>query len=217
MKRLIQLGILCIIAAFGALLVAPAGMASQQATNGQSTLTLKQVKQRLKQNKQYLKEAEKRGKAGDTTGMETALNNYDRGMEGLNTALSKGQFQGRPSQMEDAYHHVQTATSKHTKVLEKLLKSGKIPAQAVPHIRHAIDVSRMGQKTALSHLSQLQAQRGMGQANRPGFGQSHGMGRPQGAGSPGGMGGFGPANAPMGGAMGHPGGGPGMGGGHHGR
>jgi hypothetical protein len=216
MKRLIQLGIIGMIAAFGALLVAPAAMASRQGTSDQATLTLKKVKQQLKQNKQYLEEAQKRGKAGDAAGMETALTNYDRSMEGLNTALSKGQFQGSPSQQEDAYNRVQTATSKHTQVLQNLLKSGKIPQQAVPHIQHAIDVSQMGQQTALSHLSQLHAQQGMGQANRPDFGQSQGMGRPEGVGQPGGVGGFGADNAPMGGAMGHPGGGPAMGG-HPGR
>lgn len=212
MKLVIRLVFIGMIAAFGALLMAPAAMASQQGTNDQSTLTLKEVKQRLKQNQQYLKEAEKRGKAGDAAGMETALTNYDRSMEGLNTALSRGQFQGSPSQEEDAYNRVQTATSKHTQVLENLLKSGKIPSQAAPHIQHAIDVSQTGQQTALSHLSQLQAQHGMGEANRPDFGQSQGMGRPEGAGQPGGMGGFGADNAPMGGAMGHPGGGPAMGG-----
>ncbi len=216
MKRLMQLGIICMIAAFGALLVAPAGMASQQATNNQSTLTLKQVKQRLKENKQYLKEAEKRGKAGDTTGMETALNNYDRGMQGLTTALNKGQFQGSPSQLENAYNRVATATQKHEAVLSKLM--GKVPTQAQSAISNAMKVSEKGHDTATAQLQGLQAQQRMGQANRPGFGQSPGMGRPEGAGQPGGMGGFGPANAPMGGpmggAMGHPGGGPAMGGGH---
>ncbi len=214
MKRLIQFGIICMIAAFAGLLFTPAGMASQQATNNQSTLTLKQVKQRLKENKQYLKEAEKRGKAGDTTGMETALTNYDRGLQGLNTALSQGKFQGSPSQLEEAYNRVQTATGKHTQVLEKLLKNGKIPAQAAPHIKDAIAASQKGYETATTRLQGLQAQQGMGQGNRPDFGQSAGMGRPEGVGQPGGMGGFGGANAPMGGAIGHPGGGPPMGGGH---
>jgi hypothetical protein len=214
MKRLTHLGIMVVFTAFGVLLVAPAGiMASQQAANGQSALTLNQVKQRLKQNQQYIKQAEKRGNAGDTAGMETALTKYDRGMEGLNTALSEGQIQGSSSQQENAYNRVQTATAKHLRVLNGLLN--KVPAQAVPNIQHAIDVSQMGQKTALSHLTQLQTQTGLGQGNNSGFGRSEGsaMGHP---------GGIGAANSPMGGpmgmgdSMGHQGGGPPMGG-HPGR
>lgn len=213
MQRLCQLTIISMLTVSCALLFVPAGVAAQSGTHSQSTLTLKQVKQRLKQNKQYLKEAKKRAKAGDTAGLNTALNNYDRSMEGLNTAISQGRIQGSPSQQENAYQRVQTATSKHLKELNKLLD--KVPSQAAPHIQHAIDVSQTGQQTALSHLSQLRAQQGMEPMNQRGFGQSQGMGRPQGAG---GLGGFGPANHPMGapagGAMGHPGGGPAMGGGH---
>lgn len=211
MQRLWQLTIISLLTFSCALLVVPVGMASQQASSNPATLTLKQVKQRLKQNKQYLKQAKKRAKAGDAAGLNTALNNYDRSMEGLNTALSHGQFQGTPSQQEDAYNRVQKATSKHLDVLKGLLS--KVPSQAVPHIKHAMEVSQKGQETALSHLSQLQSQQAMRQANRPGFGQSQGMGRPEGAGNPGGMGGFGAGNRPMGAGMGHAGG-AGMGGGH---
>lgn len=212
MKRVIYLSFIGIIGLSCALLVVPSAVAAPQQT-GQASLTLKQVKERLKQNKQYIKEAKRRAKAGDATGLNTALNNYDRNMKGLNTALSQGGFQGTPSQQEDAYSRVQSATSKHLKVLNKLL--GKVPSQAVPHIQHAIEVSQTGQQTALSHLSQLQAQRRMGQANRPGFGQPGSMGRSGSAGRSGGMGGMGPGNAPMGGpGMGHPGGAPGMAGGH---
>lgn len=214
MKRFIQFGIISMILALGSLLFAPAAVALQKGTRNQSTLTLKQVKKQLKKNEQYLKEAEKQGKAGDTSGMETALSNYSHGMESLNTALSKGQFQGSPSQLEDAYNRVQTATSKHLHVLNGLLN--KVPPQAVPHIQHAIDVSKTGQETALNHLNQLQVQQGMGQANRPDFGNSQGMGRPENVGRPGGVGGFPGGATPAGGPMGHPGGGPSMGG-HPGR
>jgi len=214
--ELVTLGILIVSCV---LLAGTANTFGQQASNGQATLTLKQVKQRLNQNKNYLKTAEKRGKAGDAAGLQTALNNYDRGMEGLNTALSQGQIQGSPSQQQDAYNRVQTATQKHLNVLEGLLNNPKIPAQGKAGINKAIAASQKGQQTALSHLSQLQAQQGMGQANRPGSGQSQGMGRSEGMGRPGGAGGFGAANspmgAPMGGGMGHPGGGPPMGGGGH--
>lgn len=207
MQRLSQLTLIGILMISCALLSAPAALAAKNSPGNQATLTLKQVKQRLKQNEQYLKEAKKRAKAGDAPGLETALNNYDHGMAGLNTALSQGHFQGSPSQQKDAYHRVKTATSKHLKVLNSLLS--KVPSQAVPHIKHAISVSQMGQETALKHLSQLQAQQNMGQMSQRGFGQSQGMGRPAGMGRPGGMGpGSQPMGGPMGGgAMGHPGGG----------
>ncbi len=212
MKRSIQISLISFLAMSCALLFVPAGAVAQQASNDQATLTLKQVKEQLKQNKQDLNQAKKSAKAGDAQGLDTALNNYNRGMEGLNTALSRGGIQGTPSQQQDAYNRVQSATQKHIDVLNGLLS--KVPAQAVPHIQHAIAVSQNGQNTALSHLSQLQTQREMGQANRPGFGQAGGMGRSggidaagAGASSLGGPG--------MGAGMGRAGGAPaGVGGGH---
>ncbi len=196
----------------------PETLPAQQTGNQQSQLTLKQVKQRLSTNKKYLKQAEKQGKAGNSAGLETALNNYDRGMAGLNTALSQGHFNGTPSQQEEAYNRVQKATQKHIKVLNKLLS--KVPAQAAPHIQHAIDVSKTGQTTALSQLSTLRTQQAMQQGNRPNMGEGQGMGRPGGAGNQSGMGHMGGAG-PMGGGMrGGMGGGmgrasgPPMGGGH---
>lgn len=215
MKRLLQASVIGFVMFSCALLMAPAGAVAQQATNDQSTLTLQQVKDRLKQNQQYLNEAKKRAKAGDAQGLDTAIQNYDRGTQGLNTALSQGGIQGSPSQQQDAYNRVQSATSKHLKVLNNLLS--KVPAQAVPHIQHAIQVSQTGQQTALSHLSQLHAQQqAMGQANRPSFGQAGGMGRSsEGMGHAGSMGGLG-GNPGMAGGAGPMGGGPpaGAGGGH---
>jgi len=208
-REFVTLGVLFVSCV---LLAGPANTFGQQTSNDQSTLTLKQVKQQLKQNNQYLKEAEKRGKAGDAAGLQTALNNYDRSMEGLNTALGQGRFNGNPSQQQDAYNRVQTATSKHTHVLEGLLS--KVPEQARPHIQHAIEVSQKGHDTALAHLQGLRAQQGLGQENQSGFGRSEGAGRP------GGIGGGSPGvGGPGGGGMGHPGGGPSMGGGggHPGR
>lgn len=216
MRRLAQICMIGSLFIFFALLVGPATTFGQQSSNDQGTITLKQVKQRLKENQNYLKEAKKSAKAGDTPGMETALNNYDRGMEGLNTALSQSHFNGSLSQQKDAYSRVQTATQKHLNILNGLL--ARVPDQAKPHIQHAIDVSQMGQTTALNHLTQLQSQQGFGQGNRPGFSQTEGTGHPEGAG------GFGsgfpgsanPMGRPTGGGMGHPGGGPPMGG-HPGR
>ncbi len=213
MKHSIQLVLFGSLTLACALLLAPAGAVAQQSGSNPATLTLKQVKQQLKQNKQYINQAKKSAKAGDAQGLDTAIQNYDRSMQGLDTAISHGGIQGTPSQQQDAYNRVQSATQKHIDVLNGLLS--KVPSQAVPHIQHAIDVSQTGQQTALSHLSQLHAQQqAMGQANRPGFGQAGGMGRS------GGMGGVGAGNAPMGGpgmgaGMGHAGGPPaGVGGGH---
>lgn len=219
MKRLVQLSTIGLMLAFSALFISPAGLAGQQETDNQGTLTLQQVKDRLKENAQYLKEAQQRGKAGDSAGLETALTNYDRGIEGLNTAISQGRVEGTPSQQESVYNRVQSATSKHLKVLNGLLS--KVPPQAVPHIQHAIDISQKGQQTALSHLSQLHSQQAMAHADHSGIGESQGMGRSEGSGHAGGMGGFGertaPVGGPMGGGMGRSMGGPAMGGGHPGR
>ena len=218
MKHLIQTSLVGLLTLSCVLLIIPAGAAAQQSGDNPATLTLKQVKERLKQNKEYIKQARKSAKAKDAQGLDTAVQNYDRNMQGLDTAISHGGIQGTPAQQQDAYNRVQSATQKHIDVLNGLLS--KVPSQAVPHIQHAIDVSQKGQQTALSHLSQLHTQQAMGQANRPGFGQAGGMGRSQGMDRPGGMGGVGAGNAPMGGpgmggGMGHAGGPPaGVGGGH---
>ena len=186
-----------------ALFLAPAGSFGKQAPNDQSSLMLKQVKQRLKQNQRYLKQAEKRGKAGDTTGLQSALTNYDRSIEGLNTAISHGQLVASPSQEKQAYERVQSATSKHIQVLENLLT--KVPEQARSAIQHAIQVSQTGHNTALAHLQQVHAE----QMNSPAYGRPEGAPHSEGVGAPRGMGGFPGAGGPMGGGMGmgHPGGG----------
>lgn len=211
LRRFIQTSLTGLLTFSCALLFAPAGAVAQQSEGNPATLTLQQVKQRLKQNKQYIQQAKKGAKAGDAQGLDTAIQNYDRSMQGLNTAISHGGIQGTPSQQQDAYNRVQSATQKHLKVLNGLLS--KVPSQAVPHIQHAIDVSQTGQQTALSHLSQLQAQQAAGQANRPGFGQAGGMGRSDSMGHSGGMGNMGGPG--MGAGMDHAGGPPaGVGGGH---
>lgn len=206
MRRLTKLGIIGTLSLFS-LVYLGSGVFAQQTSNDQSTLTLNEVKQRLKENQQYLKDAQKQGKAGDAQGLQTALENYDRNMDGINTALSQGHVSGTPAQQESVYQRVENATSKHTKVLENLLS--KVPEQARAHIQHAIDVSQTGHNTALNNLQKLQAQQGMGRGNHPGFGGPEG-GRPEGAGRLGGGMGEGNVGGGMGGGMGHAGG---MGGG----
>jgi hypothetical protein len=209
MKRLIHLSLTGFVTFACALMMTPVGVVAKQTGSHPATLTLKQVKEQLKQNKQYLKDAKKRAKAGDTQALNTDLNNYNHSMEGLNTAISHGGIQGTPSQQQDAYNRVKSATQKHLNVLNGLLS--KVPPQAVPHIQHAIDVSQKGQETAMNHLAQLQTQQqqASGLGNRPGFGQAGGMGRA------GGMGNMGGGMSSMGGASVSRGGGPpaGVGGG----
>jgi hypothetical protein len=200
LKRSIQFSLIGFLTFACALLFAPAGAFAQQSGSNPAALTLKQVKQRLKQNKQYIKQAKKSAKANDAQGLNAAIENYNRGMDGLNAALSHGGVQGTPAQQQDAYNRVQSATQKHMKVLDNLISSGKVTnPKAISAIQNAETASQKGQTTAESHLSQLQTQQAMGQANRPGFGQAGGMGR---AGSMGRSGGFGGGMSSMGGGMG---------------
>jgi len=202
MRLLIKLGGLGLLLAFSGLLVAPAGLLGQEASDDQAALTLKDVKDRLKQNKKYLEEAKKRGKAGDAPGLEVALTNYNRGIEGLDRAMSQGRFEGDASQHEDALDRVEQATRKHTEVLTDLL--GKVPEQARPAIEHAIEVSQKGRTTALQNLEHVRNERMAAErrkaARRPtGLGQPGGFGRgASGSGRPGGVGG-GPGGNPGGG------------------
>ena len=217
MKHAIQISLIGFLTLACALVFAPAGAVAQQTDSNPAALTLKQIKQRLKQNQKYIKQAKKSANANDPQGLNTAIDNYNRNMDGLNRALSHGGVQGTPAQQQDAYNRVQNATQKHLKVLDNLIASGKVTnPKAISAIQNAETASQKGQTTALSHLSQLQTQQAMGQANRPGFGQAGGMGR---AGSMGRSGGFGGGASSMGGGMGagmgHAGGPPaGVGGGH---
>jgi hypothetical protein len=154
-------------------------------------MTLQQVKERLQQNKKFLQEAQKRGKAGDAAGLNTALQNYSRSIEGLNRAVSQGQFAGTLAQQQNAFSRVEKATAKNTKVLTGLLS--KVPAQAQSAIQHAIQVSQTGHNTAMANLQRVRVQRqSLGQPNTT-FGRPSDMGRPSGMGPgmghPGGMGG----------------------------
>src|SRR5712692_422563 len=119
--------------ALTALILSPVVLKAQD--QSRASLSLQNVKDQLTQNKSYLNQASKQGKAGDTAGLQTALENYDRGMEGINTALSHdGGFSGSASQRADALSRVQDATSKHTKVLQGLLT--KVPPQAQAAIQN---------------------------------------------------------------------------------
>jgi hypothetical protein len=176
----------------------PAAVFAQQQDTEQRTLTLQDVKDRLKQNQKFLDEARKRGKTGDAAGIEVAVNNFSRSMEGLDRALSHGQFQGSESQRVDAFERVEKATRKNGEVLSGLLN--KVPDQAKPAIQHALEVSQRGRTTALAKLPDARAQRDAAMARRDQAEQPSMAGRPEGVGRPGDVG------RPSG--VGRPGGGP---------
>ena len=193
----------------------PGALLAQGEGEDTGSLTLQGVKDRLKENRKHLDEAKKRGKAGDAAGMETALQNYERGTAGLDRALSHGRFEGDLNQREEAYDRVESATRKHGEVLADLLESGKIPEQARSHVEHALQVSQKGRQTALANLQRARAQRSEHEAaqRRQGLGQPGVSGRPEGAGRPGGFGG--PPSGVGGGSSGAPGAGRGSGRGPH--
>jgi hypothetical protein len=151
----------------------------------QSSLTLQDVKSRLETNKGYIAEAKSKGQAGDAAGMQTALDNYNRSMDGINTALSHdGGFTGNNGQREDALSRVSDATSKHIETLQGLLS--KVPAQAQGAIQNAINLSQKGHDMATASLQASQAQH-QSQSGRPsgvGGGRPAGVGAPAGAGRP---------------------------------
>jgi hypothetical protein len=179
--------------ALAALILSPVIVLAQD--QNQSSLSLQDVKDKLKQNKSYLDQASKQGKAGDAVGMQTALDNYDRGMGGLNTALSHdGGFSGNASQREDALARVSDATSKHIKTLQGLLS--KVPAQAQGAIQNAINVSQKGHDMATANLQTSRAQHESLGGQPDGSGRSSGAGRPSGAGAPAGVPGGRPSGRP---------------------
>jgi hypothetical protein len=186
-----------------ALLALPAWSATDEQDDTTAEMTLKDVKNRLKENERHLKEARKQGRAGDAPGMEIALENYSRGMEGLNRALAEGRFNGSEHQYEEAFERVERATRKHGEVLADLYD--RVPEQARPAIARAQEVSQRGRETALENLTQARERRAAerGQAGRPDF-----PGRPSGAGAQG----QGPGGPPAGAGAGRPGGGPPSGG-----
>jgi len=193
----------------------PGALLAQGQDVDTGSLTLQDVKDRLKENQKHLDQARERGKAGDAAGMETALQNYERGNEGLNRALDQGRLAGDANDREQAYDRVEKATRKHSQVLTDLLASGKIPEQARPHVEHALQVSQKGRQTALANLQQARSQRSEQEAaqRRQGLGQSSVSGRPEGAGRPGGSGG--PPSGVGGGSSGAPGAGHASGRGPH--
>ena len=157
-----------LILALALAVAVPGALLGQEEGEETPSLTLNEFRQRLKENKKYLEEAKKRGNAGDAAGMETALENYERGVEGLDRALSTGRFEGNVYEREKAFYRVQKATQKHGEVLGNLLESGKIPEQARPHVEHAMQVSQKGHETALANLQQARAQRRQHEAARLG-------------------------------------------------
>lgn len=136
MKELINLGRVGLLLVLLALALSPVVLAAQDQSGNPASMTLQDVKDRLKQNQMFLEDAQKRGKAGEAAGLQTALDNFSRSTDGLNRALSSGQFKGTPDQQEEALSRVADATSKHNKTLTNLLS--KVPPQAQSAIQRAI-------------------------------------------------------------------------------
>lgn len=173
----------------GGVLSAPAA-ASVGSQDEQAILTLQDVKDRLKQNERFLNQAKQRGKAGDAPGLQTALENFSRGTEGLDRALEGGRFRGTEAEREEAFDRVERATRKHGEVLTDL--QTRVPEQARPAIEHALEVSQRGRQTALTHIEQARARRAASgldrtpgrsdAAGRPSIGPGSQPGRPSGVG-----------------------------------
>jgi len=163
-----------------ALALSPVVLAAQDQSGNPASMTLQDVKDRLKQNQTFLEDAQKRGKAGDAAGLQTALDNFSRSTDGLNRALNSGQFNGTPNQQEEALSRVADATSKHTKTLTNLLN--KVPSQAQSAIQRAISVSQKGHDTAVANLQGFHAQHpNLGQGMSQSAGRSSAPGGPAGA------------------------------------
>lgn len=196
-------GALAVALSFAAV---PVTVHAQSENQDRSTVTLKDVKNRLKENERFLSEARTKGKAGDAKGTQVALDNYGRGTQGLDRALSRGQFAGSDADREEAFERVEKATRKHGEVLTDLL--GKVPEQARPAIEHALlEVSQRGREHAMANLEQAHVRREAAEqktaanrqdgARRPDSigGRTDGAGA-TGAGRPTGVGGKPPAGRP---------------------
>jgi len=192
-KSLAEFNRVQVILALAAVAFLPTALWAQEQGEDQPAVTLQEVKDRLKENKKFLEEARTRGKAGDAPGLQVALDNYNRGMEGLDKALRQDQFEGDEFASVDALERVEKATRKHGEILADLLN--KVPEQAKPAIEGAMEVSQRGRTTALAKLANARAQRDaarvrheqagqMGAGNRPAT-----AGPPSGVGQPGGVGG----------------------------
>lgn len=80
------------------------------------------------------------------------LKDYEKSLKMSVDEINKAQTDGRD--VSKALSAVEKATMKHTEVLNDLL--GKVPEQAKPAIRHAIEVSKHGRNTALDRLERIQ-------------------------------------------------------------
>jgi len=164
--------------------IAPLVVSAQGDRDDQATLTLNNVKERLKQNKEYLKQAKQHARRGDAAGVNTALENYERSMEGLNRAMQEGRVEGDESGREEAFERVERATRKHGEVLADLLN--KVPEQARPAVERAMEQSQHGRATALQNLERVRTMRQEREAAqmRQRTGQPEGVGRPGRTGGP---------------------------------
>lgn len=96
------------------------------------------------------------------------LEDYEISVNGAMDEINRAQARGRD--VSKALSAVDRSTTKHTEVLSDLLS--KVPEEARPAIKHAIEVSQRGRNIALDRLERIQ--RGETPAGRP-----EGIGRPE--------------------------------------
>ncbi len=113
------------------------------------SLSKKEAEQTLKLAENALENAERAQRRGDTPGMERALENYTRHINKLERTIHGGNV--LQDDHGDVAQMVFDATDKHRLVLEELYD--KVPDQAHKGIKHALEASIEGHKTAFENLT----------------------------------------------------------------
>jgi len=128
-----------------------------------------------------LAEMQGMGSKGKPEFVETLAKDYESAIGGAMKEINRAARQGRD--VSEALKAVERSTKKHTEVLTDLFRLGKVPPQAKPAIRRAIEVSKRGRNRAMDVLNKIQ--KGELPIGRPeGVGKPEGVGRPEGIGKP---------------------------------
>jgi len=128
---------------------------------GDESLNKRSTRRALERNEALLRHAERAERRGDSATLGRAAEQLARNTEEINRAIENGQV--NPDDAVSVLERVDTATSKHTAVLEGLLE--RVPDQARPAIERAIEKSRHGNMAATEALARNRA--GDVQAGRP--------------------------------------------------
>ena len=95
-----------------------------------------------------MKEVRKNARAGDAVAAENAVKGFEASLDHAMNSLEEGEELG--ADLSSTILKVSDATLKHEASLAKVLE--RVPEQAIPHIEHALEVSRMGHDRALDAL-----------------------------------------------------------------